>query len=193
MSEGLKILIADDSSINRLGFKAMLQSLGHRVIAEAENGEEAVELANLYNPDLLLMDINMPLIDGIEAIKRINDKFFIPSIIVSAYHDTELIERASAEGVLYYLVKPVDEKDLSIAIKISMSKAEEIMKLNSELKTTKEALSNRVFIEKAKGILMQRKDLTEPEAMKLLQKISNQKNEKVVQVAKSLIQADELF
>ena len=85
----------------------------------------------------------MPLIDGIEAIKRINEKLFIPSIIVSAYHDSELIERANSEGVSYYLVKPVDEKDLSIAIKISMSKAEEIMKLNTELKTTKEALNNR--------------------------------------------------
>lgn len=193
MSEELRILIADDSSINRLGFKSMLQSQGHRVIAEAEDGLEAVEYASIYNPDLLIMDINMPHIDGIEAIKRINEKIFIPSIIVSAYHDVDLIERASSEGVLYYLVKPVDEKDLSIAIKISMSKAEEIRKLNSELKITKEALSNRVFIEKAKGILMKRKELSEPEAMRLLQKISNQKNEKVVQVAKSLIQADELF
>lgn len=193
MNEGLKIIIADDSSINRLGIKTMLQMLGHTVIAEVENGQEAVEMAVLYNPDLLIMDINMPIMDGIEAIKRINKISFVPSIIISAYHDKELIQRATSEGVLYYLIKPIDEKNLSIAIDISMSKAKELEKLHTELKTTKEALNNRIYIEKAKGILMKRKSLTEPEAMKLLQKLSNQKNQKVVQVAKGVIDADELF
>lgn len=193
MSNELKILIADDSAINRIGFKSMLQMLGHTVVAEAENGKEAVEKAIYYKPDLLIMDINMPLLDGIEAIKRVKERVFIPSIIITAYHDQDLIDRASSEGVLYYLIKPVDEKELSIAINISMSKAKEINRLHSELKTTKEALSNRVFVEKAKGILMKRREFSESEAMKFLQKQSNLKNEKVVEIAKSIIAADEMF
>lgn len=193
MNEELNVLIADDNSINRLGIKVMLQILGHKVIAEVENGEEAVQMAISHKPDLLIMDINMPVMDGIEAIKRINKINFIPSIIISAYHDKESIQRASSEGVLYYLIKPIDEKNLGIAINISMSKATEIEKLHSELKLTKETLNNRIFIEKAKGVLMKRKNITEPEAMKLLQKLSNQKNQKVVQVAKGIIEADEIF
>src|SRR5699024_12075585 len=115
---------------------------------------------------IFIIDINMPIIDGIEAIKIINKKLFIPSIIVSAYHDDTLIKRATEEGVLYYLLKPVDITELSIAIKISLSRFEEIKLLQNDLKDTKKALEARKYIEKAKRNIMDRQKLKEKQKMK---------------------------
>jgi response regulator NasT len=193
MTKSLRVLIAEDEYLVLLGLKKNVEKLGHNVIGIANDGEKAVELALAEKPDLVIMDINMPYLDGIEAIKKINEKLFIPSIIVSGYHDEELIKRATEEGVLYYLLKPVDIQDLKIAINISLAKFEEFKKLQHELKDVKNALDARKHIEKAKGILMDRLNLKEAEAMKRLQKMSRDKNKKLVLVAKELIEADSLF
>src|SRR5699024_1246619 len=193
LNRPLKIIIAEDDFLVLMGLRSNIEKLGHHVVAEASNGQKAIELVMELQPDLIIMDINMPIIDRIEAIKIINKKLFIPSIIVSAYHDDTLIKRATEEGVLYYLLKPVDITELSIAIKISLSRFEEIKLLQNDLKDTKKALEARKYIEKAKGILMDRKKLKEKEAMKHLQEISRNNNKKLVEVSKELINADTLF
>lgn len=193
MNKPLKILLAEDDFLVLMGLKSNVEQLGHHVVGEATNGQRAVELAKELKPDLIIIDINMPILDGIEAIKEINKEFFIPSIIVSGYHDDKLINRATEEGVLYYLLKPIDIKELRIAIKISLSRFEEIKELQHNLQDTKQALEARKYIERAKGILMDRQNLKEHEAMKHLQKMSRDKNKKIVEIAKELIHADSLL
>lgn len=193
MTKSLRILLAEDEFLVLMGTKAYVEQLGHQVVGVATDGEKAVELAIEKKPDLVIMDINMPKMDGIDAIKKINETLYIPSIIVSGYHDEKLINRATEEGVLYYLLKPIDIKDLKIAINISLSKFEEFKKLQDELRSTKNALEARKHIEKAKGILMEKMNLKEAEAMKRLQKLSREKNKKLVVIAKELIEADAFF
>lgn len=193
MNKPLKILLAEDDFLVLMGLKSNVERLGHHVVGEAPNGQKAVELAKELEPDLIIMDINMPILDGIEAIKEINKDLFIPSIIVSGYYDDKLINRATDEGVLYYLLKPIDLKELRIAIKISWSRFEEIKELQVNLNDTKQALEARKYIERAKGILMDRMNLKEQEAMRHLQKMSRDKNKKIVEIAKDLIEADSLF
>nr|WP_309098479.1 response regulator [Fredinandcohnia onubensis] len=193
MSQSLRILIAEDEFLVLMATKSYVERLGHEVVGVATDGENAVELALEKKPDLVIMDINMPNLDGIDAIRKINETLFIPSIIVSGYHDEQLINRATEEGVLYYLLKPIDIEELKIAINISQAKFEEFKKLQDELQSTKNALEARKHIEKAKGIIMDRMNLKEPEAMKRLQKMSRDKNKKLVVIAKELIEADSLF
>lgn len=193
MEKKLKILIGEDEYLCLMGIKAIVEELGHTVIGEAPDGEMLVEMAAKLKPDLIMVDINMPKKDGIEAIKAINQMMFIPSIIVSGYHDENMIKRATEEGVLYYLVKPIDLKDLKIAINIAMAKFDEIKSLHDELDNTKKMLEARKQIERAKGILMDRMNLKENEAMKRLQKMSRDKNIKLIDVVNQIIQAEELF
>ena len=193
MNERYNILIGEDEYLCLLGVRAIIENLGHVVVGEASDGEVLVKLAKELKPDLILVDINMPKMDGIDAIKAINENLFIPSIIISGYHDEEMIKRASEEGVLYYLVKPVDEKDLKIAINIAMSKFDEIRTLHEELDNTKKMLEARKKIEHAKGIIMDRMKLKESDAMKKLQKMSRDKNIKLIDVAQQIINAEEIF
>lgn len=193
MKEHYNILIGEDEYLCLLGVRTIIQNLGHNVVGEAGDGEALVALAKELKPDLILVDINMPKMDGIEAIKVINREMFIPSIIISGYHDEDMIKRAAEEGVLYYLVKPVDEKDLKIALNIAMSKFDEIKSLHEELFNTKMVLEARKKIEHAKGILMDRLKLKESDAMKKLQKMSRDKNVKLIEIAKQIIDAEELF
>lgn len=193
MKEKYNILIGEDEYLCLLGVRTIIENLGHNVVGEASDGEALVALAIEIKPDLILVDINMPKKDGIEAIKTINKNLFIPSIIISGYHDEDMIKRASEEGVLYYLVKPVDEKDLKIAINIAMSKFDEIKNLHEELDNTKKILEARKKIEHAKGILMDRMKLKEGDAMKKLQKMSRDKNIKLIDVAQQIISAEEIF
>jgi len=193
MDRKLRIVLAEDEYLVLLGLKSLVEELGHQVVGEATDGLKAVELAMEHKPDIVIMDINMPNLDGLSAIRRINEKLFIPSIIVSAYYDEDLIRRATEEGVLYYLIKPVDQKDIKIALNISLAKFEEFKKLQDELQDTKKALEARKHIEKAKGIVMERMNMKEEEAMRHLQKMSREHNKKLVDVAKELIKADALF
>ncbi len=187
----LKILVAEDEYLVLMGLKSNLKELGHEIIAEAMNGKQAIELAEEKSPDLIIADINMPEIDGIEAVKQINKDHVIPSIIVTGYSDDELIEKASKVGVFAYLVKPVGIEELKASIIIAMNKYEEFKEVNKELQDQKKALENRKLIERAKGILMDTLSLTEAEAMKKLQQKSQQENSKLVAVAKNIIKMNE--
>jgi response regulator NasT len=193
MDEKLKILLAEDEYLVLMGLKADLEELGHEVIAEATDGESAVKLAIEKFPDMIIMDINMPNIDGIDAIKEINKKIVVPSIIVTGYSDKDLVEKATEAGVFSYLVKPIGVNELGPAINIAMNRFGEFKKLEAELSDAKEALEARKDIERAKGILMDTFDLKEKEAMKRLQKKSQDKNMRLVSVAQETIKAKEFL
>lgn len=191
--KALKIVVAEDEYLVLLGLKDMLEELGHEIIGEATNGEKAVKVVLEKEPDLLIIDINMPLLDGIDAIKKINKKSLLPSIIVTGYYNQDLIERATAAGAFSYLVKPIDEKDLKPAIDLAIARFDDFLAVKEELKKTKKALEARKYIERAKGILMDKYDLKEAEAMQVLQKKSRDRNKKLVVVAKEIIQANEIL
>lgn len=193
MDKSLEVLIAEDESVILMGLKSNLKKLGHRVVGEALDGKQAVELALEKKPDLILMDINMPFMDGIEAASRINEQCLIPCIIITGYNDQKLIARATEAGVFGYLIKPVGINDIRPAIDIARARFAEFKKLQDELDDTKEVLKARKLIERAKGILMDRMDLKEAEAMRLLQKRSNDQNKKIVIIARDIIEADKQF
>ncbi|PNR90728.1 Fis family transcriptional regulator [Petrotoga sp. HWH.PT.55.6.1] len=189
----LKVLVAEDEYLILMGLKSNLENLGCKVVGEATNGKELIKLALEKKPDMIIADINLPVMDGLEALRRINEKVFIPTLIVSGYDDEELIDKAKNLGVLGYLIKPIDESDLKAAIEIALSRFEEIKNLKNELEVTKETLESRKIIEKAKGIIMERLQLNEEESMKFLQKKSRNSNQKLVDVAKEIIEADKAF
>jgi len=199
MAKGLKVLIAEDEYVNLMGLRINLEDLGHEVIGEARDGEEAVKLATELDPDLILMDINMPGIDGIQAIEEINriredaGKEIIPVIIISGYHDQNLVDRANEVGVFAYLVKPVREEELKVAIEVCLARFREFQELKKEYQRVKDSLEARKLIEKAKGILMYRNNLKEDEAMKVLQRKSRGSNKKLVDIAKEIIEADRIL
>ncbi len=193
MDKKLNILIAEDEYIVLMGLRESLENLGYNVIAQATNGKQAVEYALEYKPDLLIIDINMPILDGIEAIRKINNKISVPSIIITGYSKKELIKRANDAGVFYYLVKPVDEIELKPAIQIVMSRFEEYKDLKKQLKDKETALETRKLVERAKGIIMDKNNMKEKDAMKYLQKLSSSKNKKIFEIAKDIIEADKLL
>ncbi len=191
--KSLRVLVAEDEYLCLMGIKSNLKRLGHQLVGDASNGKDAISIANKEKPDLIIMDINMDSMDGIEAIRKINEKLFIPCIILTGYTDDDLIQRAKDVGVFGYLVKPVDANDLKAAIEIAISKFKEFTNVKKELNNVEKALENRKYIERAKGILMDNKGLKEAEAMKKLQKISCKKNIKLIEVAKDIIKANELL
>lgn len=193
MSNPLKIMIAEDEHVELLGLEEMLTELGYEIIGKVMDGEALVEEAIAKKPDLLVVDINLPKMSGIDAIKKINDRIFIPSIIITGYNSEETIKKANDVGVFNYLVKPVDMKELKPAIELAFGRYNELLVLKKELKNKEEALEARKFVEKAKGILMEQNDLKEPQAMKLLQKMSRDKNKKLVEIAKEIIEADRML
>lgn len=176
-----------------MGLKSALIDLGYNVVGVANNGDDLVKLAFEKRPDLMIVDVNMPKMDGIDAIEKINKKLVIPAIVITGYSKEEFVKRANKAGVLHYLVKPVDEKELKPAIEITMGRFEDFKKMRKELIKKQEALQERKLIERAKGILMDRNGLKESEAMKALQKKSRDSNKKIAEVAKEIIKAEEIL
>ncbi len=191
--KSLRILIADDESIRLLSLRAQLTALGHQVVGEASTGEEAVALAKRGRPDLAILDIKMPLVDGIEAAERITRTRPIPIILLTAYSEAQLVERAAQANISAYLMKPVSEEDLLPAITLALTRFEQFQALRQEVTDLREALEARKVIEKAKGILMRRLDLTEDEAFRRLQRQSQETNRKLAQVAEAIVVADQML
>ena len=189
----LRILIADDESIRLLSLRAQLAALGHRVVAEASTGEEAVALAVSTQPDLAILDIKMPLVDGIEAAERITQARPIPIILLTAYSEAQLVERAAQANISAYLMKPVSEEDLLPALTLALTRFKQFQALRREVVDLREALEARKVIEKAKGILMRRLDLTEEDAFRRLQRQSQEGNRKLAQVAEAIVLADQML
>ncbi|HEX9116473.1 MAG TPA: response regulator [Anaerolineae bacterium] len=192
-AEPLRILIADDESIRLLSLRAQLQALGHRVVAEASNGQEALVLAKATRPDLAIMDIKMPMVDGIEAAERMTQERPIPIILLTAYSETELVERAAQANVAAYLMKPVAAEDLLPAITLALTRFRQFEALHREVEDLREALETRKLVERAKGILMRRLGLNEDEAFRRLQKQSQDTNRRLAEVAQAIVTADQML
>lgn len=183
----MRILIAEDETIIRLDLRALLEKAGFDVCAEAKDGEEAVVLARTTEPDLALLDVKMPKLDGIEAARRILDERPIPIVMVTAYGEKELVARAVEAGVFGYLVKPFRESDLMPAIATARARYEELAALREEADSLAEALAARKAIERAKGLLMAREGLTEQDAFARLRKASQISGRPLKVVADALI------
>jgi response regulator NasT len=168
----MRILIAEDETLIRLDLRSLLEQAGFEVCAEARDGVEAVELAASETPDLAILDVKMPRLDGIEAARRIIDERPIPIVMVTAYGQAELVSRALEAGVFGYLVKPFRESDLLPAIQMARARHEELQVLREEVESLSEALAARKSIERAKGLLMEKEGLTEQEAFGRLRKAS---------------------
>ena len=168
----LRVLVAEDETIIRLDLVEMLARAGLDVIGEARDGVEAVELARTQEPDLAVLDVKMPRLDGIEAARRILDERPIPIVMLTAYGQDELVGRAVEAGVFGYLVKPFREVDLLPAIQAARARHEELAALREQVDSLAEALAARKSIERAKGLLMEREGLSEQEAFARLRKAS---------------------
>jgi response regulator NasT len=191
--EPLRVLIADDESIRLLSLRRQLAALGHTVVAEASTGEEAVALAISSRPDLAILDIKMPVMDGIEAAERITQARPIPIILLTAYSEAQLVERAAQANISAYLMKPVSEEDLLPVITLALTRFKQFQALRQEVTDLREALEARKVIEKAKGILMRRLNLTEDEAFRRLQRQSQESNRRLAQVAEAIVVADQIL
>jgi len=183
MMPALRIVVADDERDMRDYFHKILPRLGHTVAAAAENGEQLVDFCRFYQPDLVITDIKMPGMDGIEAALKIYEEALIPVILVSAFSDAKLIERAEVHPIMAYLVKPIKQTDLEPAIRLAMHRFEQFEALRREASDVRQALEDRKIIERAKGVLMKELSLSEPEAFRRLQKTASAKNLKLIEVA----------
>jgi two-component system, response regulator PdtaR len=183
----MRALVAEDETIIRLDLKELLERSGFEVCAEARDGEEAVELARSERPDLAIMDVKMPKLDGIEAARRILDERPIPIVMLTAYGQDELVSRAVEAGVFGYLVKPFREQDLLPAIRTATARHEELAALREEAETLAEALAARKAIERAKGLLMEKEGLSETDAFARLRKASQVSGRPLRVVADALI------
>src|SRR6059058_6310522 len=183
----MRILVAEDETIIRLDLVEMLARAGLEVCAEARDGEEAVTLAREHAPDLAIMDVKMPRLDGIEAARRILDERPIPIVMLTAYGQDELVSRALEAGVFGYLVKPFREQDLLPAIRTAKARHEELAALREQADSLAEALEARKAIERAKGLLMERESLTEQEAFARLRKASQVSGRPMKVVAEAVV------
>lgn len=191
MTEPLRIAVADDEPDMRDFFCKILSHLGYKVVAAAENGRQLVEACRENPPDLIITDIEMPEMDGLEAVREIGNDHAIPVIVVTAHSEPETIDRASRAPVLAYLVKPIRKEDLPPAIELAMQRNREFQAMQKQAQDMRQALLDRKLIERAKGILMKRAGLPEPDAFRRLQKLSSDKNRKMVDIARMIITAEE--
>jgi AmiR/NasT family two-component response regulator len=187
MSAALRIAVADDEPDMREFFERMLPRCGYQVVSVAENGRELIEHCRELHPDLVITDIKMPDMDGIEACLEICRERPVPVILVSAYHDPELIERAEADHVLAYLVKPIGQAHLQPAIALALRRFNEMQALRKDAADLRQTLADRKVIEQAKGVLMKVTGISEKDAFRRLQDLAADKNQKLVDAAQAVL------
>jgi response regulator NasT len=183
----VRILIAEDETIIRLDLRDLLERAGHEVVAEARDGEEAVALARSHVPELAVLDVKMPRLDGIDAARRILDERPIPIVMLTAYGHDELVGRAVEAGVFGYLVKPFREQDLVPAIATARARYEELAAVREEVESLTDALAARKAIERAKGLLMAKEGLTEQAAFERLRRASQVSGRPLKVIAEAVI------
>jgi AmiR/NasT family two-component response regulator len=180
-------LLAEDETIIRLDVCKILERAGYEVVAQARDGEEAVELARQYEPDIAIMDMKMPKLDGIEAARQIIEERPIPIVMLTAYGKRELVARAIEAGVFGYLVKPFQERDLIAAIATARARHEELTTVREEAASLADALQARKSIERAKGLLMEREGLTERDAFARLRRASQMSGRPMGVIAEAVV------
>ncbi|MEM8529296.1 MAG: response regulator [Chloroflexota bacterium] len=192
MSKQIRLIIADDESLIRMNLKETLTGLGYIVIGEAGDGASVIHQARLLRPDLVIMDIKMPKLDGIQAAKILTEENIAPVLLLTAYADQELVERATEVGVANYLVKPVRDSDLVPAIKIALSRFAEFQDMTNEIKDLKEAIETRKIVERAKGLLMDTQGLKEREAYRKMQQTAMNTRKSLQEVAQAILLAAQI-
>jgi AmiR/NasT family two-component response regulator len=182
-----RVLVAEDESLIRLDLTEMLVEEGYEVVGEAGDGATAVEMAEQLRPDLVVLDVKMPVLDGISAAQRIVAQRIAPVLILTAFSQRELVERAREAGAMAYLVKPFAKADLVPAIEMALSRHEEITQLEREVADLTERLETRKLVDRAKGVLQTRFGLTEPDAFRWIQKAAMDKRTSMREVAQVVI------
>jgi two-component system, response regulator PdtaR len=187
-----RVVIADDDPIIRMDLREMLTDLNYQVVGEAADGKNAVALARDLKPELVIMDIRMPEMDGIEAAQALTQESIAPVLLLTAYSEPDLVRRATEAGVVGYLVKPFREAQLGPAIEVTLGRFREFQQLHKELGDMKEALEARKVIDRAKGMLMDRFGLSEGDAFRRIQKRSMDTRKSMREVAEAILLASEM-
>jgi two-component system, response regulator PdtaR len=182
-----RVLVAEDEALIRLDLVEMLREEGYQVVGEAGDGEEAIRLAGELRPDLVILDVKMPKVDGIEAASVIAGERIAPVVILTAFSQRELVERARDAGAMAYLVKPFAKRDLVPAVELAMSRFAELQALENEVASLTDRLETRKVIERAKGLLMSRQSLTEPEAFRWIQRTAMDRRTTMKAVAEAVV------
>jgi two-component system, response regulator PdtaR len=183
MKPSLRVVVAEDEALIRLDLVEMLTEAGYEVVGQAGDGEAAILITEKEKPDLVVMDVKMPKLDGISAAERIANQRIAPVVILTAFSQRDLVERARDAGAMAYLTKPFTIEDLMPAIELAVSRFQEIKQLDAEVSDLQEQLKARKLIEKAKGILMKNLKISEPEAFKWMQKTAMDKRRSMTDVA----------
>lgn len=186
-----RVLVAEDESLIRLDLIEMLGEEGYEVVGEAADGASAVRLAEEHRPDLVVMDVKMPVLDGISAAARIVEQRIAPVLILTAFSQRDLVERAREAGAMAYLVKPFSKADLVPAIEMALSRHEELTQLENEVADLNDRLETRKLVDRAKGILQTRYGLSEPDAFRWIQKAAMDKRTSMREVAKVVLSDSE--
>ena len=187
-----RIVIADDESLIRMNLRETLVGLGYLVVGEAGDGVSAINLARELRPDLVVMDIKMPKLDGIQAAKVLTEEKIAPVVLLTAHSDKELVERARDAGVVGYVVKPFRDAELMPAIEVAIARFEEFLSLVKQVGDLKEALETRKLIERAKGMLMDTQNLKEADAFRKIQQLSMNSRKSMREVASALLLAHQI-
>lgn len=189
----MRVLVAEDDVVVAHGLRGQVESLGHTALAIARTGVEAAALACELRPDAIIMDIRMPELDGLEATRLVLERSPTAVVILTGHLGPELIERAIAAGAMAYIAKPVDAAELDAALQVARRRFEETQELRGEVSGLREALRVRKIVERAKGILMRRLEVSEAEAFRRLQKRARDQNRKLGDVAQSIVEADQMI
>ncbi|HEX9074307.1 MAG TPA: response regulator [Anaerolineae bacterium] len=189
--ERTRVIIADDESVIRTDLREMLTNLGYLVVGEVGDGQSAVNLARELKPDVVIMDIKMPDLDGIEAARILTQEKIAPVLLLTAYSQRDLVDRAKEAGVVGYLVKPFREQEIVPAIDIAFARFQEFRELEKEVGNLRETLETRKLVDRAKGILMDQQGLSEAEAFRKIQKMSMNTRKPMKEIAEAIILAQE--
>lgn len=190
--ERTRVIIADDESLIRMDLREMLTNLGYLVVGEVGDGRSAVNLARELRPDIIIMDIKMPDMDGIEAAEILTQERVAPVLLLSAYSQQDLVQRARKAGVAGYMVKPFRESDLTPAIEVALERFTEFRAMEREVDSLEDALETRKLVDRAKGILMDTQGLNETEAFRKVQRMSMNNRKPMRQVAEAIILAHQV-